>query len=357
MTQPEILYYNLSFTCKKNNQTDPDVIAQFKQGRSQMILHNASDYYYTVVRFTMNSSNLPILIPPIATGQSNVDLTTWGMVLQYNNVFSDATFINYTCRNKYFNNPVNPPTIQQDDNPYYYIQNIAHFVDMFNDCASRCFTNLASKDGVTLTGKAPKLKYNGDNTFSIYYDNSIFTDDNTLNLLFNNNLYNVLRNFNYSTVANSNGFNYKLMITDKIDNYTTVGSVDYIFDKQVYPSMDNWSPVQNISFVTSNDIHNELFASPVFVSNNDINSVYVGNADSTDNIATDIILPVDNPEDYNSYIVYNATVYRETVITTDRIGTIEFTVKWKNRLTGKIYNVLLSDGDSVSAKIKFQKYK
>jgi hypothetical protein len=353
----DIIYYNLSLTCKKVNQTDPDVKAYFQEGRSEVLVSDAQKYNFSITRFTLNSNNLPILIPKIQIGQGDINKTTYGMQFLYSGdgvVNSDSYYLEYDCRNKYFNNSVSLPTYQQADDPYYYLINIQHFVDMFNDCLSQCFDNIKGKQN-TITGTAPQLIYNNNNTFSIYFNNTDFTTANSLNLCLNDDLYNLFRNFNYK-VINNNGFNNMIFITNKLTNLQTVNGNDYLVESQFYPSMENWTPVQSIVFQTNVlGIYPENVSSPAFLSSS--NTIFSQNANATDDILTDIILPIDNPEDYNSFIMYNANVYREANIKQDTIRKIDMYVSWRNKFNSNLYPIMLSDGDTITCKIKFERYK
>jgi len=89
---PDYLYYNADII---NNTTadlvggavvaDPQV--RFNETRDTSLIKNASEYYFSIVRFTMNGPNkdLPIFIPDIqeATGQINPNLTTYSLALSY----------------------------------------------------------------------------------------------------------------------------------------------------------------------------------------------------------------------------------------------------------------------------------
>ena len=355
--QPDIIYYNLSLICRKNNPTDPDVIAKFQEGRQDQLLTDAKNYTFSITKFTLNSNNLPILIPKIQTGQPDINLTSYGMMINYNDgtaiAYTVPYYLEYDCRNKYFNNYVNPPLSQQDDNQYYYMLNLQHFVDMFNSCLSSCYANI-QQQVTTLPSAPPELVYNNDNTFSIYF-NVALAGSQQFQLCLNDDLYNILRNFNYKVIDN-NGFNHQFIITQRINNIVTINTVNYVIEKQFYPSLDNWSPVQSIVFQTSIlGINPERVSAPLILSNN--NSQYNMNVNNTDDILTDITLAVDNPCDYNSFIMYNANVYREANIIQDKIQKIDMNVGWKNKYNGKIYNILLSDQDEITAKIKFERRK
>ena len=89
---PDYLYYNADII----NNTSVDVVAgasipdpqvRFNETRDTYLIRDASEYYFSIVRFTMNGPNkdLPIFIPDIqeATGQVNPNLTTYSLAISY----------------------------------------------------------------------------------------------------------------------------------------------------------------------------------------------------------------------------------------------------------------------------------
>lgn len=89
---PDYVYYNADII---NNNTlntigglavkDPQI--RFNETRDTAIIRNAADYYFSIIRFTMDGANrdLPLFIPNITegTGQTNVNLTTYSMAVSF----------------------------------------------------------------------------------------------------------------------------------------------------------------------------------------------------------------------------------------------------------------------------------
>ncbi|MFZ4600674.1 MAG: hypothetical protein ACOYNN_18685, partial [Terrimicrobiaceae bacterium] len=83
MDEPDYVYYNADII---NNTTDdlpasglapPDPQIRFNETRDTALLKDASQYHFSIIRFTMNGANrdLPLFIPNIQTGasQNNVN--------------------------------------------------------------------------------------------------------------------------------------------------------------------------------------------------------------------------------------------------------------------------------------------
>ena len=89
---PDYVYYNADII---NNTTvntfqgqairDPQI--RFNETRDTAIIRNAADYYFSIIRFTMDGANrdLPLFIPNIAegTGQTNPNLTTYSCAVSF----------------------------------------------------------------------------------------------------------------------------------------------------------------------------------------------------------------------------------------------------------------------------------
>ena len=87
---PDYVYYNADIINNTTQNTfggqaikDPQI--RFNETRDTAIIRNAADYYFSIIRFTMDGANrdLPLFIPNIAegTGQANVNLTTYAMAV------------------------------------------------------------------------------------------------------------------------------------------------------------------------------------------------------------------------------------------------------------------------------------
>lgn len=97
---PDYVYYNADII---NNTTvntfggvaikDPQI--RFNETRDTAIIKNAADYYFSIIRFTMDGANkdLPLFIPNIAegTGQTNPNLTTYSMAVSFSQDIELAT--------------------------------------------------------------------------------------------------------------------------------------------------------------------------------------------------------------------------------------------------------------------------
>lgn len=153
--EPSYIYYNCDII---NNRTDdqnqalkadPDPQIRFNETRDTALVKDASQYEFSIIRFTMNGANrdLPLFIPNIATGQSNVNLTNYACAISYQqswntnlgvitfNLTPLPTFVIYQPE---VLNPIlaptpRPPTTEQDlSSRYYWVFTYQHWIDIVN---------------------------------------------------------------------------------------------------------------------------------------------------------------------------------------------------------------------------------
>jgi len=97
---PDYVYYNADIVNNTSQNTfngaairDPQI--RFNETRDTAIIRNAADYYFSIIRFTMDGANkdLPLFIPSIqeGTGQTNPNLSVYACSVGYQQAFTNAT--------------------------------------------------------------------------------------------------------------------------------------------------------------------------------------------------------------------------------------------------------------------------
>ena len=154
---PDIVYYNAQII--NDNQLQKvdiglDPVVRFQETRSVPLIKDISQFYFSIVRFTMNGPNkdLPIFIPAIQTGQSDINLTAYSVGLDVDlnaiaisvggyaptsQIYTQAfipyiseTIAYYTQKGQ---NLPNPPLKDQDIRGiYYYVFTYQHWLDLIN---------------------------------------------------------------------------------------------------------------------------------------------------------------------------------------------------------------------------------
>ena len=162
---PNYIYYNCDII---NNKTDdlnasliaePDPQIRFNETRDTALVRDASQYEFSIIRFTMNGANrdLPLFIPNIKVGQSNVNLTNYAVAITLQQTWTTnlgATVFNIspTPTNViYVPEVVNPqlaplpyaPLVVQDlSSRYYWCLTYQHWLDTINTTLLTAHTTL-----------------------------------------------------------------------------------------------------------------------------------------------------------------------------------------------------------------------
>lgn len=164
------IYYNAQII--NNTSTDlaatglarPDPQLRFSETRQSSLLDDASQYYFSIVRFTADGigRNLPLFIPSIQLGQTDVNKTTYTVALSYQqtwnvsvaanptgqvsfNIAPNPTYVYWTpeCQNSTLAPTPAPPLVTQDiSTRYYYCGTYQWFVNLVNQALIDAQTTL-----------------------------------------------------------------------------------------------------------------------------------------------------------------------------------------------------------------------
>lgn len=161
----DIIYYNIEMTGKFNSISTPAV---FIEDRTQNILDNASDYYMSVVRFSIDGSLIPIFVCPVIPNPDEPDpahpidmnYTPFIVTLQTATA-SYSQHVRYVPESNVTPLP-NPPTVQygQDfSNSYYYVYTYTRFIAMVNQAIQVAFNNLVIAEPAFVGSFAPSFTF------------------------------------------------------------------------------------------------------------------------------------------------------------------------------------------------------
>ena len=89
MGDPTHIYLNLDVV---NNSTTTSQPLVFNETRNMPFLTNSENYCCSVVRFNLQTSNsLPVFIPDILTGQSDVNKTVYAITMSLTSITTKCT--------------------------------------------------------------------------------------------------------------------------------------------------------------------------------------------------------------------------------------------------------------------------
>lgn len=212
--EPEHIYYNATIIDNetKDKGINNNPLAQFKESRSSSLIENPSHYDFTINRFSMNGvgKSIPIFIPLIETGQTDINKTIYKITLELIKTGTGAgTYeetLNITYQPQIQSPTPSQPLIKQDlTSHYYYVYSYDFFTGLINDALSIAVDNIKTAviaaGGTLLTSKKPFLRYNElNNRFEIYGNTFSFgqdktSSDETFKIYFNTNLFMLISGF------------------------------------------------------------------------------------------------------------------------------------------------------------------
>jgi hypothetical protein len=126
-SQPNLLYYDLNIKNFVNDTQQDSQQLSFIEQRSGSIITNCDDYEFSIVRFQVDSWNLPVFFCQIQRNQADINLSIYSFTLEYNNGTDPVTnlgpyYIEWSPEDTTIPLP-SPPTSQvsgfQVESPYY----------------------------------------------------------------------------------------------------------------------------------------------------------------------------------------------------------------------------------------------
>jgi hypothetical protein len=341
----EIIYYNSNFT---NANNDSSVIVNYTDLRSNPILKNPSDYYMSVVRFSVDGSNIPIF--NFTSNDNGTPDNT------YYKITISSTIADYTQNVIYINGENGVSLVQP--NPVWSYQS---FINMINNAFFTAFNliPLVERGGAI---NPPFLIYNPqqylfylvvDSTANAYTNGSLTVHINyNINAFFQNFANVIYTSSSITTVKNVTfriqnfGQNIFTNITCP-QNGNIIASGIYI--SQEYQNIYVWSELTRIIITSSNLPINTEFVS--------IKNDFSTSTNQSLRIISDFIPLLDSqPGSSQTVFIYLPTAeYRYIEMQGNSgITKIDFQVYWVDRFNN-LRPIYLAPGASFTIKIVFKK--
>ena len=142
-------YIDLDVVNNNYSASASNPVLKFQETRNMpYLLGDASDYFASIVRFSLQTGNsLPVFIPVIKTGQSNPNRTIYNITLEVTYGVSTYNYtvpILYTPSDTSIQTPSAPLTTQDLSTEYYYYRNYRAFADDINQAFGECFELLTA---------------------------------------------------------------------------------------------------------------------------------------------------------------------------------------------------------------------
>jgi hypothetical protein len=359
------------------SNTSPQPIV-FQTGRNADYLSNPSNYYVSVIRWSLDN-RLPIIIPQLILNQTfNADIggynTVYNITLQIVSggitASSGAVPIIFKTQQTYLSPPTDAITSlnQTYDNPYFYIDSVQYFLELVNDAFTRAF-DLVLLDWTAKAGGLPNpmvqqirpfIQYNYDGNFTMYGVSDYLDKTGTAQIYMNSSLYTLFNglssvNLGFNTTTSKN---VRIQMLDNGQS-VVVNGITYGYMLTEYPCVPFWSPVSSIVF-TSNGIPVEpTNTNPTnFFGNSPISDL--GANSSSINLQptiTDFDINYETGTEGRQITYYAATgEYRFFDLNTNRpLNQINVQCYWKDKIIGSLHTMYLYSGGAATLKLLFRK--
>ena len=141
--QASHLYFDLNIYNYDPDGSTPPKMLNYIQINPQDFITDPSQYYLSIIRFSIENF-LPVFIPQIKLGQSDINLTIYTITMTYQcqgYSYKYSIDIEYESLNPTYT-PNTPTTTQDYSSPYYYVYTYQQFIDTVNSHLQACFVFL-----------------------------------------------------------------------------------------------------------------------------------------------------------------------------------------------------------------------
>ena len=369
------IYYDVLVSNLSSVEAPPPIL-YFNETRNNPFIIDPESYYLSIVRFTLDTTTLPIIQPQIQPNQPNRDLTLYSFTLSWTNPvapfqeFNFQQFIIYQPQNLSAIVP-SPPSqttngLQNNATGYYDIYSTQYWIYLVNTALTQAYNGLNALvvgAGLVLPSpNAPVMTWDNTNNIAVLNVDNAGYDDSTANYIsvwLNSNMYQLFSSFPViiqGLSPSGNGKNVRIATTSLgganliqfppvAPTYTAIQVV------QEFSTIAVWTPITSIVF-TSNTlpiVPNQVSSPLLFFNGNRFSSG--GNNSNISQIITDF---VGGDGVYKPSITYLPTAqYRlVSLMGNTPIYNLDVEVFYKNRV-GELVPFRLSSGSTATIKILF----
>jgi len=365
---PTHVYMDINIVNNDTTGSYPDPDIRFSETRSNVILANPSLYYLSVVRFQLETPDLPLFLCPVQTGQPDVNLSIFSVTLSYpvgGVTYEAQKFVQFVPEN--VNEPVPPAPLTKQDmsTRYYWVSSYQHFINCINTAYANAFTALnalvVGAGGVLPVSTAPFLAINNDTCMITLYAEKLGYDQalaTPIKMYGNAAFYKLIGAFDVTWFGNRNivnGKNFQYLCYDRNGlNGTTIGANAYYKMEQSYVTTPLWCPVKSIVFSCAGlPILPEQIATPAI-----FNSDTTLNLGANANISlqmTDFVVGLLRGTEYEPNILYSPTIYRMIdMVGNQPLQSFSINISWQDAF-GNQYPLKLFSGTSCQIKLMFRR--
>jgi hypothetical protein len=240
ISTPDKIYYDIQISNIDDIDTLPPVL-NFIETRNNPFLYESDKYYMSIIRFSLETPNLPVFIPTIQPApNTDINLTIYSVTLQWSNpknttqIFTSQQFIRYTPQSNIATLPPNPTQtengLQYNAGSYYNIYNYQYFIYLINNAFSSAYQELLTQitdAGLVLPSNySPILSWDTSNNTAILSCDILgysTTSTNYIKIFFNTAIAQLFSSFPVLITSASSflGLNTQI-ITDSYNNANVI---------------------------------------------------------------------------------------------------------------------------------------
>lgn len=354
---PDVFYYNVVI----NNPGTSDIPANYSEQRDIPLIKNPSDYYMSIIRFSVPGFSIPLLITPLTNFPTQPSLTPYALTLQYNDSTVSQNIVFYS---RTFG--VGP--ISQNPN-YAFIYTYQHLIDLINNAFQLAMTALNTAASTSFT--APYLIYNAQTQLiSLITDNTGFVTPSTayntstptppadtVNIFLNKDLYNFFQGINVIFLGVFPNYPYWVLVENTNNNYYPtpypIGTQTQLIQTQQFNTLNNWNSFNSLAFISKSlPVLKEYTPNVGFQNSNNTTQA----SSNTLPIITDFVPLLQFAGDQRTDFIYNAnSLYRIVQLQSkDPLYSIDLQIVWIDQYNNQ-YPIILESGQSVNIKFMFIK--
>lgn len=416
--EPYHIYYDINVLNNDTTGRERPPFLQFTEIRNSPYLANPADYFASVVRFSLETPTLPVIIPQVKVGGASINELIYTVSMTHPFLPAPISVpVQYVPQNNLALKP--PPTsitaASDIINEYYYTFTYKPFIDMVNTALRACWVLTRAAIGTINAAfdddSFPYLWWDADANIATWVVPAQLFQTPTANnpnpdytlgglpaiagvispisIYFNAPLFNLFSSFS----AFQNGYegvaplNWRMLFPDTVSINPYQASVftgnpaagvasmptfptqftaallpqqplllSLLRVSQEYPTTPLWSPVQSIVFTTSLlPIASSIVSTPVLFGQGATFTTR-GNNSGIANILTDLEIPLEKGWQFKPSINYTPTAeYRLFDLNGNApLSAIEISVNWKDTF-GRLNQVRLGSGCNASIKIMFRR--
>lgn len=391
--EPDQIYFDVNVSNFQSSLSKPRTFS-YNESRTNPFINNPSDYYLSILRFTIDSGTLPIFIPSIQPNQADKDLTIYSVSMSYSPTnsypaeYNVRTYVRWEAQDTSCLEPLAPSLnfnhLQNNTTGYYNCYSYTWLSYIMTTALKTCFNDLRTLVNIAIpatfpaTLPQPLFAWDSTSQKAIFYANADYFDLNyivgisptfPINIYMNAPLYGLFSSFpvrflGYGTpygqdarvlILDIGGTNIQPLIPPQLtpvppavyDSYLAIATY------QETSTTSSITPITAIVF-TSNTLpcQSNQVSTPV-VLNENINLVQSTNNSAISSIITDL---VSDSGIYSPNLVYQpSSQYRLiTMYGNAPLHNIDLQIFYRLR-DGSLIPFILQSGGTITCKLAFLK--